>query len=378
MIDPDSAPLPPLTAIPADIHTLADYERHAGGHIAPATWAHIQSGAGAEQSLADNRTQFDRFFLMPRALRDLSEGSTRTTLFGHAHAAPILLAPIAYHRLVHVEGELATMGAATALDSSMIVSTLSSVPLEQIAEAAFAATQALGRAETPPLWFQLYFQPSRDHTSELVRCAEAAGYQILVVTVDAAIKRSEFTLPDGVDAANLRAMPKVRHASSATGGHIVFGTPLAQAAPTWADIDWLRSQTSLPIVIKGLLSPDDAAMALDHGADGLIVSNHGGRVMDGLLPPMEALPPIAARVDGRCPILLDSGVRTGTDALKAIALGASAVLVGRPQLHALAVAGVAGVAHMIHMLRAELELAMAQVGAASIADIDASLLVRRG
>jgi 4-hydroxymandelate oxidase len=378
MIDPDSAPLPPLTAIPADIRTLADYERHAGVHIAPATWAHIQSGAGAEQSLADNRTQFDRFFLMPRVLRDLSEGSTRTPLFGHAHAAPILLAPIAYHRLVHVEGELATMGAATALDSSMIVSTLSSVPLEQIAEAAFAATQALGRAKTPPLWFQLYFQPSRDHTLELVRRAEAAGYQILVVTVDAAIKRSEFTLPDGVDAANLRAMPKVRHASSATGGHIVFGTPLAQAAPTWADIDWLRSQTSLPIVIKGLLSPDDAAMALDHGADGLIVSNHGGRVMDGLLPPMEALPAIAARVDGRCPILLDSGVRTGTDALKAIALGASAVLVGRPQLHALAVAGVAGVAHMIHMLRAELELAMAQVGAASIADIDASLLVRRG
>ncbi|SEJ23365.1 4-hydroxymandelate oxidase [Sphingobium sp. AP50] len=374
----DSDPLPPLTAIPADIRALADYERHAEGHIATATWAHIQSGAGAEQSLADNRTQFDRVFLMPRALRDLSEGSTRTTLFGHVHAAPILLAPIAYHRLVHVEGELATMGAATALDTSMIVSTLSSIKLEQIAEAAFAATQALGRAETPPLWFQLYFQPNRDHTLELVRRAEAAGYQILVVTIDAAIKRSEFTLPDGVDAANLRAMPTVRHASSATGGHIVFGTPLAQAAPTWADIDWLRSQTSLPIVIKGILSPDDAAMALDRGADGLIVSNHGGRVMDGLIPPMEALPAIAARINGRCPILLDSGVRTGTDALKAIALGASAVLVGRPQLHALAVAGVAGVAHMIHMLRAELELAMAQVGAASIADIDASFLVRRG
>lgn len=333
----------------------------------------MQSGSDAGLTLSDNRAQFDGQRLVPRTLRDLSGGSTALELFGGIHAAPILLAPLAYHRLAHPAGEAASMQAATALDTTMVVSTLSSIPLEHVADAARTAARELSRA-LPPLWFQLYFQPDRAHSLELVRRAEAAGYQVLVVTVDAAIKRSEFALPEGVVAANLAAFPRTVQRAEAAGGKIVFGTPLAAAAPTWADIAWLRAETRLPIVIKGLLSPDDARMALNHGADGIVVSNHGGRVLDGLATPMAALPAMLEAVEGRVPLLLDGGVRRGTDVLKALALGASAVMVGRPQLHALAVAGMAGVAYMLHILRAEFELAMAQVGCRGLSEIDSGLL----
>lgn len=365
---------PPLTAIPADLQTLADYERRAQAHIAPESWRHIQSGAGPGTSLTDNRAQFERYRLMPHMLTDLRGGSTALELLGQHHAAPILLAPVAYHRMAHPQGEAASISAATALETSMVVSTLASMTLEDIAQAAHGAAAELGRAGPPPLWFQLYFQPDRAHTLDLVRRAEAAGYQILVVTVDAAVKRAPFALPAGVDAANLRAMPRMTQDAAPVGGRILFGTALADTAPGWADIDWLRAQTRLPIVLKGLLRADDAKRALDHGADGIIISNHGGRVLDGAIPPMAALPAMVAAVEDRLPLLLDSGVRHGTDVLKALALGARAVLVGRPQLHALAVAGVAGVAHMLHILRAEFELAMAQAGCASLDAIDRSLL----
>ena len=257
----------------------------------------------------------------------------------------------------------------------MVVSTLSSIPLEDIAEAARAAARELGRPAPPPLWFQLYMQPHRDHSAELVRRAEAAGYQALVFTVDASVKRSGFALPPGVEAANLRHMPHLSQSTSPADGAILFGTPLLDAAPTWDDLAWLRATTRLPIVVKGLLSPDDARRAQAHGADAIIVSNHGGRVLDGLAAPLDMLPAMIEAVDDRLPLLLDGGVRHGTDVLKALALGASAVLIGRPQLHALAVAGIAGVAHMLHILRAELELAMAQVGRPTLSTIDESLLV---
>ena len=198
---------------------------------------------------------------------------------------------------------------------------------------------------------------------------------MIVVTVDAAVKRADFMLPPGVAAVNLRGGGQApQRAEAAGGGGIVFGTPLARNAPTWADIAWLRGETRLPLVIKGLLSPDDARCAVETGMDGIIVSNHGGRVLDGTIAPMAALPAIAEAVGGAVPLLLDGGIRRGTDALKALALGARAVLVGRPQLHALAVAGMPGVVHMLHMLRAELELAMAQTGCATLADIGPELL----
>lgn len=370
----DAAPRPPLTAIPPHFRALADYERQAPAHLAGEVWRHIESGAGPERSLAANRAQFDRYRLVPRMLSDLRGGSTAVTLFGQRHAAPILLAPVAYHRLAHPQGEIATMNAATALDTTMVVSTLSSFTLEDIAATARAAAAELGRTACPPLWFQLYFQPDRAHTLELVRRAEAAGYGLLMVTVDASVKHSTFTLPPGVEAANLRAMPRIAHQADPIGGNILFGTALMDAAPTWDDIDWLRSQTRLPMVLKGLLSAEDARRALDHGIDGIVVSNHGGRVLDGLVDPLDALPAMADAVGDRMPLLLDSGVRQGTDILKALALGAKAVLVGRPQLHALAVAGLPGVAHMLHILRAELELAMAQTGRPSPQAVDRTML----
>lgn len=369
------APLPPLSAIPDDLQSLADYERAAPAHMQASVWQHIQSGEGAETSLAANRAQYDRWRLLPRRLQSMQGASTALELLGEYHAAPLMLAPVAYHRLVHPQGEAATISAATALDVGMIASTLASVSLEDMAAQAQAAATELGRTVPPPLWFQLYLQPEREHSLQLLRRAEKAGFSAIVVTVDAAIKRSDFTLPEGVEAVNLRGLPRITQQAHAAGGQILFGTPLIDAVPTWEDMDWLRQQTRLPILVKGLLSADDAARAADLGMDGVIVSNHGGRVLDGLVTPLEALPAMHRAVGGRLPLLLDGGIRCGTDILKALALGASMVLIGRPQLHALAVAGVQGVAHVLHLLRAELELAMAQTGCATLADIGPELLV---
>lgn len=361
--------LPPLQIIPSEIQSLADYERLAPRHIPAATWQHIASGAGAGRSLIDNRAQFDRYHLIPRMLRDMRGASTAITLFGGRHAAPLLLAPVAYHKLVHPEGELASIRAATAMASSMIVSTLASYRMEEIAQTARQASAALGQAALPPLWFQLYFQADPADTARLVRRAEAAGYGVLVVTVDAPVKRSGFALPADVEAANLRDMPRISQNSMPQQGHILLGSALLNAAPTWDDIRWLRSITSLPLVIKGLLAPEDARMARALGANGMIISNHGGRVLDGLASPLDLLPAMVDAVGPDVPILLDSGVRAGTDVIKALALGAKAVLIGRPQLHALAVGGMAGSAHMLHLLRAEIELAMAHIGCATLSDI---------
>lgn len=357
--------------IPDDVRTLADYERHAARHMPEASWRHVQEGAGAEATLRDNRAAFARWRLRPRVLADLRRGGPEVTLLGQRHAAPILLAPLAYQRLAHPEGELATARAAAALSAGMVVSTLSSVTLEEIAAASRAAAAGLGT--TAPLWFQLYLQPDRAHSAALLRRAEAAGYDAIVLTVDAAVKPSGFVLPEGVEAANLRDLPRVRQTASA-GGRILFGTPLLDAAPRWEDVAWLRDATRLPLLLKGVLDPEDARRAAAAGVDALIVSNHGGRVLDGAVAALDALPGIAQAVD--LPLLLDGGVRTGTDVAKALALGAAAVLVGRPQVHALAVAGVAGVAHALHLLRTELEAAMAQLGCATPAALARDRLVR--
>lgn len=370
----DVEPAPHLAAISDDIRRLADYERLAPDHISPASWLHIQSGAGAEISLSENRRQFEKFRLLPRVLRDLSDASTSMEILGLHHAVPILLAPVAYHRIVHAQGELATISAATALNTSMVVSTLSSVPLEDIAVQSRSAAAELATT-APPLWFQLYFQPDRDHSAALVRRAEAAGYQVLVVTIDASVKRSDFRLPEGVDAANLRDVPGLRQNAAVGQDHILFGTDLTATAPTWETLKWLRGITALPIVVKGVLSPEDALLAVNCGANGIIVSNHGGRVLDGLVSPLDMLPKVVAACPSDVPVMMDGGVRSGTDAFKALALGASAVMVGRPQLHALAVAGVTGVAHMLHIIRAELELTMAVMGCRSVTEITRDLLV---
>lgn len=370
-----NAPKPPLTGIPADIASLADYERLAQQHMSDAAWNHVQAGADGNVTRDDNARAFDRLRLRPRVLCDLREADTSIELFGQRLVHPILLAPVAYQKLAHAAGELETVRAAAAMQTGMVVSTLASVPLEALASASAAACQELGRSLSP-LWFQLYFQPERRHTLDLVQRAEAAGYQALVVTVDASFKRSGFALPAGVNAANLQAYAReAAAASSIFDPAVLFHTPLVDQAPRWEDLAWLRAQCKLPLLVKGLLTPEDAQRALDLGADGLIVSNHGGRTLDGVQAAIDALPAIVRAVSADVPVLLDSGIRRGTDVVKAVASGARAVLVGRPQMHALAVAGLVGVAHMLYLLRAEMELAMAQLGCRTLADLRAGALL---
>lgn len=362
-----ASPLPPLAKIPAHVAAVADYEPLARERMSDAAWAYFTGGAGDERTLAENRAAFLRHPLRSRVLRDLTDASARTVLLGMELACPIMLAPIAYQRLAHPDGELASALAAGALDTAMVVSTQASVSLEDIAARAAA-----------PLWFQLYIQHDREFTAALVRRAEAAGYRALVVTLDAPFtglrnreQRAGFVLPPGVEPVNLRGMAPLPPGGPHT---LLFGTPLATAAPSWADLGWLRGLTSLPILAKGISDPDDARRALDAGVDGIVVSNHGGRTLDGMRAAIDLLPGVVEAVDGRTPVLMDGGIRRGTDVLLALALGASAVLVGRAYVLALAAAGAPGVAHVLRLLRGELELAMAQTGCASIAAIDRHVL----
>lgn len=360
-------PLPPLTGIPPQVACLTDYEPLARERMTAAAWAYFAGGAGDEWTLRENMAAFARHPLRSRVLCDLRGGGTETELFGTVLAAPILLAPVAYQRMLNPDGELATALAASALDTAMVVSTQASVRLEDIA----AQAQA-------PLWFQLYIQPDRDFTADLIRRAACAGYRALVVTVDAPVsglrnreQRAGFAQPPGIGPVNLQGMrplpPGPPHA-------LLFGTPLLEQAPTWADLAWLRGLTRLPILLKGVTDPDDARRAVDAGMDGLIVSNHGGRALDGMPASIDLLPAVVAAVDRAVPVLLDGGIRRGADVLRALALGARAVLIGRPYIFALAAAGAPGVAHVIRILRAELELAMALTGCRDIAGIDRSVL----
>lgn len=362
--------LSPIEPVPAHVAAATDFEALARERLSDAAWAYFAGGAGNEWTLRENVAAFDRLPLQSRMLRDLSTATTRTTLLGCDLAAPILLAPVAYQRMAHPDGELASVIAAGAINTAMVVSAQASTSLEDIAAEASA-----------PLWFQLYIQPDRDFTAALARRAEATGYRALVVTVDAPVngmrwreQRAGFALPPGIEAANLAGMRTLPPAGPEA---LLFGTPLAAAAPTWDAIDWLRAQTRLPILLKGITHADDARRALTAGADGLIVSNHGGRALDGVPAAIDLLPPVAEAVAGAVPILVDGGIRRGTDVLRALALGADAVLVGRPYVFALAAAGVAGVAHLLRLLRGELELAMALAGCPDIAAIDRSVLAGR-
>lgn len=363
-----NAPLDKLQQIPASVVAVEDYEALARERVSPQVWAYIAGGAEDEWTIAENRAAFRRLMLRSRVLRDLRGGHTRLDLFGQTLASPILLAPVAYHRLVHPEGEVATALAASATQTAMVVSTQGSVSLEEIA----------GHS-TAPLWFQLYIQHDREFTVDLVRRAEAAGYRALMVTVDAPVnglrnreKRSGTTLPSDIEAVNLRGMRRAPPQVAEIGGNILLGGALLASAPTWADLGWLKSQTSLPILIKGIMTPEDAREAIATGVDGIIVSNHGGRTLDMQPATITVLPEIAAAVAGRVPLLLDGGIRRGSDIFKALALGADAALIGRPYMYGLAAAGMTGVAHVLQILRAELEMTMALTGCNSLAEIDGS------
>ncbi|HEX2561341.1 alpha-hydroxy acid oxidase [Phenylobacterium sp.] len=353
--------MPAAGALPANIHCAHDYEDLARQALEPAVFAHLAGGAGRDVAVRNNRAAFEALKITPRVLRDLKAGSTRLSLGGEARPHPIWLGPVAFQALFHAGAEVETARAAAAVGAGLVASTLSSVTLEEIAAAA-----------GPDRWFQLYVQPAREATLDLVRRAEAAGYRALVVTVDAPVHAPGLTslragFRGGQASANLAGWT-APEAAPAPGESRVF-QGLMPAAPTWADIDWLRAQTALPLWLKGVMHPDDARAALAAGVDGLVVSNHGGRELDSAPSSLSALPPVRAAVGESFPLLFDGGIRCGEDVFKAIALGADGVMLGRLQAWALAAAGALGVGHMIKLLREELEVCMALAGCVDLADI---------
>ncbi|MGE4070546.1 MAG: alpha-hydroxy acid oxidase [Lysobacterales bacterium] len=352
--------------LPADIVCASDYIGHARYRLDPALLAYVDGGSGEQLTLDANRDAFRQIGLYNRVLSDCAHGSTATRLLGRPLRHPILLAPVALQRMLHADGELAVARAAAATDTPMVVSTLASCTLEAIAD------------EGPEPWLQLYLQPRRAANEALLERAVRAGYRAIVVTLDAPVQspnraalRLGFKVPSGVRAVNLPADTPIPQPGP-EGSRIFQG--LMARAPRWQDLAWLLDASPLPVLAKGVSHPDDAEALLRLGVAGIVVSNHGGRALDGLPASLALLPAIRARVGAHYPLLLDGGIRSGSDVFKALALGANAVLVGRLQVHALAVAGALGVAHMLKLLREELELTMALTGAASIADIAPSRL----
>lgn len=363
-----TAPLAKLTQIPVHVAAVADYEPLARERVGGGAWAYLDGGAADELTAADNRAAFARWQLRTQVLADLAGGDSSCELFGMRFSHPILLAPVAYQRLAHPDGELATVLGAAAMQTAMVVSTQASVALEDIA-----------RDAGSPLWFQLYIQHDRETTLTLARRAEAAGYRALVVSVDAPIsglrnreQRAGFVFPPGIEAVNLRGLQPLPPAA----GDGLFASPLIAAAATWRDIDRLRAETKLPLLLKGIMTAEDATRALAAGADGLIVSNHGGRVLDTQPATIDVLAEIAATVGGHVPLLLDGGIRRGSDVFKALALGASAVLIGRAFVYGLAAAGAVGVAHVLRILQTELEATMVLTGCRDLAAITAERVRR--
>ncbi|HEX5356218.1 MAG TPA: alpha-hydroxy acid oxidase [Aquabacterium sp.] len=339
---------------------VADYQRAAQARLDERVWAYLQDGdADGEDAAGASVSASVR--LMPRPLTRVTGGHTRLSLFGQSLAHPFLTAPVAYQRLFHAHGELASALAASAQGGQQIISSLASHTFADI-------VQAAGEGGGPGPWFQLYWQQDRAHTLRLLRRAEEAGCTAVVFTVDAPIKLATMSLPADIQAVNLEPTLAGADAPRRDGDSRVFDGWMAQA-PDWADLAWLRAQTSLPLLIKGILHPDDAWQAVEAGCDGIVVSSHGGRVLRGAASSWTCLPAVLRRTEGRVPVLLDSGIRSGQDAFAALAMGATAVLVGRPYVWGLAANGAMGVAHVIRLLRDELEMTMALTGCRMLSDI---------
>jgi isopentenyl diphosphate isomerase/L-lactate dehydrogenase-like FMN-dependent dehydrogenase len=347
--------------------------------MTPGAIGYVAGGAGGEDTMAANRAAFDRWRLVPRMLRGIpSHRSHETTLLGTTMPAPVLLAPVGVLSIVHPDAEGAVARAAAALGLTMVASTASSTPMEEVAASAPGGSR----------WYQLYWPSDLELAASFVHRAEAAGYEALVVTLDTwqlgwrprDLSRAylPFLQAEGVanyfsDPVFQRGLPEGDQLAAVQKFVGLFNNPTL----TWADLAWLREQTSLPIVLKGLQHPDDVRRAQDAGVEAVICSNHGGRQVDGAVASLDALPGLV-EVAGDLPVLFDSGIRTGADACKALALGAAAVLLGRPYVHGLALAGEAGVHHVLRCLLADLDLQTGLSGHASVSELSRESLVHVG
>lgn len=355
--------MPKKPPAPTKLLAPRDWERAARGRLSRAAYDYFRSGAESERALKRNERAYRRWVVWYRVLVDVAERDLATTVLGHRVAMPILVAPTAYHKLAHPDGEVGTARAAAEVGSLFVASTLATTSLEEI------AAHAAG-----PKLFQLYVHKDRGFTRALVERAKAAGYGGLVLTVDTPLlgrrlrdERNGFALPPGLTMANL---------TDDTAEPGALGSMLASyvadrhdASLRWEDLEWLRSLSDLPLVLKGVVRVDDAQRAAASGVSGLIVSNHGGRQLDAAPATLDALPGIAAAVGDRCEIFVDGGIRWGSDVFKALALGARAVLVGRPVLWALAVDGQAGVERWLRGMAADLSRTMALAGCRSLSEI---------
>jgi 4-hydroxymandelate oxidase len=352
--------------------SLGDFESLAQASMAAVVWENFAAGSADDITLRWNREAFDRQALRPRFLGQGGGLSTCVTLLGQRLAYPIMLAPAGFQRVLHPRGELESAEGAALRSTAMVVSSLSMTPIEEIA-----------RGARTPLWFQLYIERDRSFTKEQIDRAMSAGCRALCVTVDTPNSGPRNRV-DRAFCAPLRPSTVL----STVLAKQRYGLPTPHAKPfdaddrgkpvTWTDIEWLRSVTALPIVLKGILHPQDAAEAVQQGIDGLIVSNHGGRNLDTSIAAVDALPDITQTVGGSCVILLDGGVRRGTDVIKALALGARAVLIGRPYLYGLHVGGAAGVARVLEILQSELKMAMALTGQTDASRISADIICSAG
>ncbi|GAA3230450.1 lactate 2-monooxygenase [Actinocorallia longicatena] len=362
--------------LPTDLHRLEEAARQG---LPEQAFGYVAGAAGSESTARANLAVFDQWKIVPRMLRDVGSRDLGTTVLGTAMPAPVVLGPVGVLRILHPEGELAVARAAAALGVTMTLSTASSTAMEEVA------------AEAGPRWYQLYWPKDRELAASLIGRAADSGFTALVVTLDTFtlawrprdLDQAYLPFLQGIGVQNYFSDPVFQ---KAIGGPVTdanrdlallhwvanFGNPTL----TWDDLAWLREQWDGPIVLKGIQHPEDARRAVDAGMDGIVVSNHGGRQVNGAIAALDALPAIASAVGGETTVLFDSGIRSGADILKALALGAQAVMIGRPYAYALGLGGEEGVRHVLRCLMADLDLTMALSGHSTLADITPALLSR--
>jgi isopentenyl diphosphate isomerase/L-lactate dehydrogenase-like FMN-dependent dehydrogenase len=340
----------------SELLSVADYERRAEERLEPGAWAYLAGGSGDEWTLRENRGAFERWTFRPRVLCDVSGVTTATTVLGARLGLPVLVAPVAYQQLYDPDGECATARGAAAAGAALAVSTFTTRSHEEIAAAAPGLTQ----------WCQLYVFQDRGVTREHLAGAEAAGCSAVVLTVDTPrLASRERDVRVGFEVPADLPLPYARSAVGAAPSNPAEQFSLLDASVSWRDLEWIAAEGRLPVVLKGIVTAEDARLALEHGAAAIVVSNHGGRQLDGVPATLDALPEVVEAVEGRTEVLVDGGIRRGTDVAKALALGARAVLAGRAPMFGLAAAGEEGVRHVLELLREELALTLCLLGCAS-------------